>query len=375
MRLFFRAGIVALLTAGLAACNKDSASPVDFDNPGAVSSNLSSVDSTFNSDVFRSFTVTAFMLDVAAQPSIRPAATLLQTLHPKLERSGAQAFLPGLIQGRKLQMLAPQLSLSAAQGAVIPDSMYGRVFEWDTAGAGQYSWQDSTIGGLNGVRFILYAVGLDGQVLEPVTPIGTLDIIDASTANALQLHILVRNNAGTTTYVDYTVELSGNSSTVQANAAGSIRNGLAAPNNKELSFDETLTVTASSIRVTATFALNNPATTLMLNESLGFNDPNLVINVDFRLIQNSHTIRTVGRITIDNVTQTVTVNITVYFDGGPVASISGDPTSPQTLWVDAGGQPLTAQDLAALDDLFAALEQFDAAVSSLFSPIGTFAGL
>ena len=375
MRLFFRAGIVALLTAGLAACNKDSAAPADFDDPAAVSTNLSSVDSTFDSEVFRSFTVTAFMLDVAAQPSIRPAATLLQTLHPKLERSGAHAFLPGLMQGQKLQMLMPQLSLSAAQGAVIPDSMYGRVFEWDTTGVGQYSWQDSTVSGLNGVRFILYAVGLDGQVLEPVTPIGTLDIIDASTQNALQLHILVRNNAGTTTYVDYTVELTGNSSTVQANASGSIRNGLAAPNNKELSFDETLTVTASSIRVTATFALNNPATTLILNESLGFTQSQLIINTEFRLIQNTHTIRTVGRITVDDTTQVVTVNVTVYFDGGPVASLSGDISSPATQWVDAGGQPLTDQDLAALDDLFAATEHFDAAVSSLFSPIGTFAGL
>jgi hypothetical protein len=375
MRLFFRAGIVALLTGGLAACNKDSAAPVDFNDPAAVSSNLSSVDSTFNSDVFRSFTVTAFMLDVAAQPSIRPAATLLQTLHPKIERTGAQAFLPGLIQGRKLQLLTPQLSLSAAQGAIIPDSMYGRVFEWDTTGVGQYAWQDSTVSGLNGVRFILYAVGLDGQIFEPVTPIGMLDITDASTSSGLRLHILVRNNTGTTTYVDYTVELTGNASTTQANAAGTIRNGLAAPNNKELAFDETLTVTASSIRVTATFALNNPATTLMLNESLSFNDPDLVINTDFRLIQNGHTIRTVGRITVNNLTDALDVTITVYFDGGPVASISGDPTLPGTQWVDAGGEPLTAQDLAALDDLFDALQQFDAAVSSLFSPIGTFAGL
>lgn len=373
MRLFFRAGIVALLTAGLAACNKDSAAPADFDDPAAVSSNLSSVDSTFDSEVFRSFTVTAFMLDVAASPAIRPAATLMQTLHPKLQRSGAQAFLPGLNQGQKLQMLMPQLSLSAAQGAIIPDSMYGRVFEWDTTGVGQYSWQDSTITGLNGVRFILYAVGPDGQVVEPVAPIGTLDIIDASTQNALQLHVLVRNNAGTTTYVDYTVELTGNSSVVQANAAGTIRNGLAAPDNKELSFDETLTVTASSIRVTATFALNNPATTLILNESLSFTQTQLIINTEFRLIQNTHTIRTVGRITIDSATQEVTVNVTVYFDGGPVASMTGDPNTAQ--WVDAGGEPLTDQDVAALDDLFAAVEHFDAAVSSLFSPIGTFAGL
>jgi len=374
MRLFFRAGIVVALSAAAAACNKDSTTPVDFDDPAAVSANLSSVDSTFDSDVFRSFTVTTFMLDAATSPAIRPAATLLQTLHPKLARSGAQAFLPGLIQGRKLQMLTPQLSLSAAQGAIIPDSLYGRVYEWnDTTNA--YVFRDSTVPNLNGVRFILYAVGLDGQVFEPVTAIGMLDVVDASTQNALQLHVLVRNTAGTTTYVDYTVELTGNATTAQATAIGSIQNGLAQPNHKELSFNETLTVTSNSIRVTATFALNNPATTLMLNESLSFNDPDLVINADFRIIQNQQTIRTVGRITVNNLTQDLTVGITVYVDGHPVASISGDPTVPGTQWVDAGGEPLTAADLAALEDLFDALEQFDAAVSSLFSPIGTFAGL
>ncbi|HXE84316.1 MAG TPA: hypothetical protein VN513_13405 [Gemmatimonadales bacterium] len=374
MRLFFRAGFVALLTAGLAACNKDSASPVDFENPAAVSANLSSVDSTFDSDVFRAFSVTTFMLDAATSPAIRPAATLLQALHPKLARSGAQAFLPGLVSGRKLQMLTPQLSLSAAQGAIIPDSLYGRVYVWNDT-TDTYVFRDSTVANLNGVRFVLYAVGLDNQVFEPVTAIGTLDVIDASTPNALQLHVLVKNNAGTTTYVDYTVELTGNSSTAQATATGSIQNGLAQPNHKQLEFNETLTVTASSIRVAATFGLNNPATTLMLNESLSFNDPDLVINADFRIIQNQQTIRTVGRITINNLSQDLNVSITVYVDGHPVASITGDPTLPGTQWVDAGGEPLTAADLAALDDLFDALEQFDAAISGLFSPIGTFAGL
>jgi hypothetical protein len=65
----------------------------------------------------------------------------------------------------------------------------------------------------------------------------------------------------------------------------------------------------------------------------------------------------------------------VYVDGHPVASISGDPKDPATHWVDAGGQPLTATDLKALKDLFDAFENFQNAVSGLFAPVGTFAGL
>lgn len=372
MRLSFRAGIVLALAA--TACNKDSASPVDFENPTAVSSNLSSVDSAFDSDVFRSFNLAGSMVGAATAPAIRPTATLLGTLRPKLERTGGQIFLPALLQARKLQALTPQLSVSAAQGAIIPDSLYGRVYEWNDT-TDQYEFQGTTVTNLNGVRFILYALGLDGLIFEPVTAIGTLDVIDQSTSAALKLHVLVKNSAGTTTYLDYTVELSGSQTSAQAIASGTITNGLGAGSNKTLSFDETLTVNASGARVIATFALNNPAITLMLNESVSFTDDNLVINADFRIIQNSQTIRVVGRITVNTLSQDVEVVITVYVDGHPVASISGDPSLPGTQWVDAGGEPLTTADLAALDDLFDALENFDSAVLGLVAPAGTLAGL
>lgn len=372
MRLFHRAGIVLALAA--AACGKDSPSPVDFNDPAAVSANLASVDSAFDSDVFRSFNAATLSLDAAAQPSIRPATTLLGTLRPKLERTGAQVFLPGLLQARKLQAIIPNLNVSAGQGRIIPDTMYGRVFEWDTP-ANQYSFQGTTVSNLNGVRFVLYALGLDGEVFEPVTAIGTLDIIDQSTPSLLQLHIRVQNSGATTTYVDYTASMLSSPTSLTATVTGSISNGLGGGSNKTLSFDQTLTVNSGGASAHATFALNNPAMTLMLNESVTFSDPNIIINADFRLIQSGETIRTVGRITLNTVTLAVEVNVTVYVDGHPVASIRGDPSNPATQWVDAGGEPLTLQDLAALDALFDAFTNFQLAVEGLFVPIGTFAGL
>jgi len=374
MQLFLRAGIAIGVTVALAACGKDSAAPADFENPAAVSSRLSSVDSAFDSDVYRSFGVATFMLDAATSPAIRPAATVLGTLRPKLERTGAQMFLPGLLQARKLQALTPQLSVSAAQGAIIPDSLYGRVYEWNDT-TDQYVYRGTTVSGLNGVRFLLYAIGLDGTVFEPVTQIGTLDIIDQSTANSLKLHVLVRNTAGTTTYVDYTIDLTGTQSSAQATASGEVTNGLVGGANKTLSFNQTLTVTANNVRALATFALNNPAITVMLNESLEFTDPDLIINADFRLIEPGQTIRAVGVVTVNTQSQDVDVDITVYVNGHPVASLKGDPALPGTQWVDAGGEPLTTEDLDALDALFDAFERFDEAVSGLFTPVGTFAGL
>lgn len=373
MRLILRAGLVLGLAA--TACGKDSPTPTDFNNPAAVSANLSSVDSAFDSDVFRSFSNATLMLDAAASPALRPVATVLQTVRPKLQRTGGQVFLPGILQASRLRAVLPNLSVSAAQGRIIPDSMYGRVFEWDTT-THQYTYQGGSVASLTGVRFVLYAEGLDGVVVEPVSAIGTLDIIDQSTLSKLQLQILVKGPGGTPTYIDYTASLQVNGQTsATATASGAISNGRSAGANKTLSFDETFTVNAGGASVHSTFALNNPATTLMLNESVAFSNPNIVINADFRIIQNSETIRTLARVALNIVDTTADVNVAVSVDGHPVASIHGDPTLPGTQWVDAGGQPLTAADLEALDHLFDALEAFQNAVNNLFLPVSTFAGL
>src|SRR5260370_28886374 len=132
MRLFLRVGVVLGL-ATMVACGKDAPSPVDFNNPAAVSANLSSVDSAFGSDVFRSFSTASVMLNVATAPAFRPTATLLETLRPKLVQSGARMFLPTMRQAQTLHAMVPNHSISASQGRIIPDTMYGRVFEWDTA--------------------------------------------------------------------------------------------------------------------------------------------------------------------------------------------------------------------------------------------------
>jgi len=368
MRLLLRAAVVVGLAA-MVACGKDAPSPVDFNDPAAVSANLSAVDSAFDSDVFRSFSTASIMLDVATAPAFQPAASLIETLRPTLVQSGARMFLPTLRQSQKLQAMVPNLSVSAAQGRIIPDTMYGRVFEWDTA-LNQYRYQGTTVANLTGVRFVLYATGLDGQVVEPVSAIGTLDIIDQSTPTKLQVQVLVKGPGGTPTYVDYTASLVSSPTSANATVTGSITNG---GNNKTLTFDETLSVNAAGANVHATFALNNPAITLMLNESVAFDDPNIVINADFRLIQNGETIRAVGHITLNTATNAVTVSVTVYVDGHPVASVTGDPATAQ--WVDAGGEPLTAADLIALEKLFDAFENFGNTVSNLFAPVGTFAGL
>ena len=372
MRRLLGFGLVLGLAATGGAC-KDSPSPVDFNDPAAISANLSAVDSTFDNDVYRGFTLATAQLGSAASAPVG-ASALLQMAQPKLQQSGGRIFLPNLLQAARLQQALPNLSVSAAQGRIIPDSIVGRVFQWDTT-LNEYTWQDSVIAGLNGVRFVLYATGLDGAVIEPVVAVGTLDIIDQSTATKLQLEVLVKGSGGTPTYVDYTAGLSAGATTATATANGFISNGKSGADGKTLTFDQTFTIRPTGATVNATFTLDNPAITLAMYESVAFSDPNIVITADFRLVQNGSTIRTVGRITLNTATDSTTIHVAVSLDGHPVASIDGDPSSPGTQWVDAGGQPLTVDDLAALDHLFDVWENFQEAVTGLFAPISTFATL
>ncbi|HKC40581.1 MAG TPA: hypothetical protein VKC15_13640 [Gemmatimonadales bacterium] len=368
MRSFLRAGLALGLLA--AAC-KDAAAPGDFSDPVAVTTDMQSVDSAFDSDVYRSFSFASLNLGPAATgvAPLKPAATLLGGTVPKLDRSTGHVLLVGAVQAQRLQQLRPAMDVAAAQGSIIPDSVYGRVFQWDTA-SDSYKWQDSIVAGLNGVRFILYQVDEFGFVVEPTVEVGTLDVIDESTLNHLQLHILVKGLGGTPTYLDYTASISATQTSVTANATGSLSNGLVV-GNKTLTFDETFTVTQTRVTANATFTLNDPARTFTVSESATVSGQSLVITGDFRFVRPGETVQFYARLTIDS---TITISATVRVNGRTVATFNGEPGDPGTLWKDAGGDPLTADDIAALEALESSAGGFQQALNSLFLPVDTFFG-
>jgi hypothetical protein len=369
MRSLLRAGL--LLGLAVTACKDSAGPPGDFSDPVAVTTDMQSVDSVFDSDVYRSFGVATLNLTPAATgvARLRPAATLLSNTLPKFDRSTGRVAVLGAVQAQRLQQLRPAMNEAAAQGQIIPDSVYGRVFQWDTL-SDSYTWQDSVVPGLNGVRFILYQVDEFGLVVEPTIEVGTLDLIDESTLSTLQLHILVKGLGGTTTYVDYTATISATETSLTANGTGFISNGLSV-GNKTLTFDETFMVTSTRVTANATFTLNNPARTFTLSESVTVSGQALVITGDFRFIRPGETVQFYARITFDS---TIVINAVVRVNGRTVATFNGALGDTATVWVDAGGEPLTADDVAALEALEASSEGFQDAVNSLFLPIESFFG-
>ncbi len=367
MRSLLRAGL--LLGFFVTAC-KDAQAPGDFSDPVAVTTDMQSVDSAFDSDVYRSFGVATQSLGPAATgvAPLKPAATMLSATLPKLQHSAGRAAVLGAARAQRLQQLRPAMNEAAAQGRIIPDSVYGRVFQWDTA-SDSYTWQDSTVAGLNGVRFILYQVDEFGFVVEPTVDVGTLDLIDESTLSSLQLHILVKGVGGTITYLDYTATISG-TTTLNVSATGSISNGLTV-GNKTLTFDEAFAVTDTRITANATFTLNNPARTFTVSEVAAVSGQSLVITADFRFVRPGETVQFYARITFDT---TIVINAAVRVNGRTVATFAGELGDSGSVWLDAGGEPLTAEDIAALDALDDEATAFQNAMNSLFLPIETFFG-
>ena len=368
MRSFLRAGL--LLGFFVTACKDSSGPPGDFSDPVAVTADMQAVDSAFDSDAYRSFGVATLNLTPAATgiAPLGPAATMLSATLPKLQRSAGRASVLGAVEAQRLQQLRPAMNEAAAQGRIIPDSVTGRVFQWDTA-SDAYTWQDSTIAGLNGVRFILYQVDEFGLVVEPTVEVGTLDLIDESTLSSLQLHILVKGVGGTITYLDYTATVTATATTLNANATGSISNGLTV-GNKTLTFDESFVVTETRVTANATFTLNNPARTFTVNESVTVSGQALVITGDFRFTRPGETVQFYARITFDSA---IVIDAAVRVNGRTVATLHAEGTDPG-VWVDAGGEPLTAEDVAALEALDESATGFQEAIHSLLLPIETFFG-
>jgi hypothetical protein len=367
MRSLLRAGL--LLGFFVTAC-KDAQAPGDFSDPVAVSTDMQSVDSAFDSDVYRSFGAATQSLGPAATgvAPLKPAATMLSATLPKLQHAAGRAAVLGAARAQRLQQLRPAMNEAAAQGRIIPDSVYGRVFQWDTA-SDSYTWQDSTVAGLNGVRFILYQVDEFGFVVEPTVEVGTLDLIDESTLSSLQLHVLVQGVGGTVTYLDYTATISG-TTTLNVSATGSISNGLTV-GNKTLTFDEAFAVTDTRVTANATFTLNNPARTFTVSEVAAVSGQSLVITADFRFVRPGETVQFYARLTFDT---TIVINAAVRVNGRTVATFAGELGDSGSVWLDAGGEPLTAEDIAALEALDDEATAFQNAMNSLFLPIETFFG-
>jgi len=351
--------------------------PVTLANPEATAASLAAVDSVLRVPVARSFTT--FAGAFSAPAGLAPAALAGSGL-PALPRPGESAQATSARRAWRLTRLAPELGASLTSFTIIPDSLRGFVFRWDSASA-SYQRAATSGGPTNGVRFILYAVDTAGQIAYPLAEVGYADLLDESTESGPQLHILVRSPDGAITYVDHTVAITPIANGFTAVARGFVSNGRMGPDYRTLRFATTLQASATESGATAALdaqlGLSEPAVTIQITERHTFTGNGGAAAVDFRINHDSETLQLEGTFVVSAVTAdsaVVTVNAAILVNGQILATVQGTPPDHLTFRDGAGNPVPPGPVLEALGQLSTALDGVSHLVQGLFSPIANIFG-
>lgn len=332
------AGAAALLLAA-AACTKDATGPTTISNPTSAIASLNGVDSTFATPAFQSFLAVSGGFNGSLAAPFGHIQDLLKATAPRIPRAGGTN---GPALAAALKSLAGDMT---SMEAILPDTLLGKTFVWDTTQAKYVVAPDSTGAPANGIRFELYEVDSTGAIGKPLTQVGRLDLIDKSTAGTQSLEVVVASN--TFTYVDYTVAGSGTRTAFTLTAAGFIRN-----THRELDFSITYGLSGSAYAIHEQF--DDAADQLHLTFSFGITktaDTSAAVTLSFVYQVGSQAIDISGGGAINVLTQSLAG--TVKVNGNTFALITAvglRGTAPTV--TDAHGNPLSVEDRLLLLRMF-----------------------
>jgi hypothetical protein len=361
MPLHFRAVLCSALGLGLvlAACSESTGPVGTLSDPTATSAHAAALDSALSAPVVASFQ------SLGSQIQVSPSVTYATGAIKSLAAGGQDHYVALANQSQALRQAVPSFAELSA-GGIFPDSLLGSVYAWNTD-SGRYTRSAPTGGPANGVRFQLYATaaGADHPSL-PLVQIGYADLKDESAGGTTILHIVVKNNAGTATFLDYTFSGTGNSSAFTASVVGTVTNGLAGSANKTLTFNIGVTGSSTSITLTVNITLNNPAVTVQETVTVTDSPTAVTLAVTFTFTRPGETVRLVGSVAILHADGSATFNVTVTVNGGTYCTVTG--ATHQPLITRAGGGQVTGAELAALGYLLVAAADVSEQVTGILEP-------
>ncbi len=365
-KVWWRA-IFGLTTLYLSGCNSATA-PASLTDLVATAARAAALDSAFSAPALASFQSLGGQIH-AAPPVVVGAARLLRVV--RLPQAGTDRYAALANESRVLHEVVPSLA-SLAASAIFPDSLLGAVFTWNTTS--QTYTHTGSGGPTNGIRFLLYAIDpLTGLPATPLNQIGYADVLDETVGGTARIHIQVKNTGNTITYLDYTFSGSGTSSSFTATVSGTITNGLAGSANKTLTFSTSITGSSSSITMSCSFTLNNPAVTIQETVTVADNGTTTTVTMDFSLTSTGETVAITGTVAVSDADGSTTVNLSFKVNGGSFATLTGSFSNP-TLTRAGGGQFTTAErDAMAL--VFLAAADLGVKVGDLFQPAETILNL
>ncbi|MBW3553978.1 MAG: hypothetical protein KY466_10730 [Gemmatimonadetes bacterium] len=271
--------------------------------------------------------------------------------------STAAELLPSLQHGVLMDAAgARSYATSAATAPFFPSNYLGVTFVWSH---GQQRYVESAEPGApaDGIRLIYYAVNpTNGRPSQPITPLGHIDLRDLSTAASQRLGVAVVETSGEAdvTLADYIVDAS-YTATDQQMSVRQAADGYLSNGTHRLNFDlvneATFTETDFVLEQAYEIALADSDARVAFEGSIAgeWNSGEGTLEIAATVEGNGTSVRFELSATGD------AVEGGVYHGSTLVATISG--TSDQPVFTNAiTGEPLTAEQLEALAEIFHSVE-------------------
>jgi hypothetical protein len=351
--------VTLLATACVALTGCGESGPEAPYNPTGTSSDLAAVNATFESSTFASFSWFSPQFD-AALGGAALVSTSAGAFNFRRATTGGEFRAAAARTARTLAALArkrPNESFSASSAA-IPSELAGKTFEYV---GGEYVPTARTGAPSNGVRFILYAV--DPVTFTPVEPLvetGYVQLTDLSGGTTQAARVIVVS--GTTTYLDYTVSLTATATSGQVTVNGFVTDGSVRAN---LLLRSTVT---SAGGLTLLYRVTVPERDVSINLTMtaaGLDQQSVTIEMSLTMSGPNGTITLTGTFTETGGTLTVRAN------GESYATITSTGVGEPTI-SGADGEPLTGEDLEAIQGVFHMTGEAFASFDEMIMPVGSF---
>jgi hypothetical protein len=334
----------ATLAVFAVGCGKDSNGPEAPFDPAGTSSDMAAVNSSFDAPALASFDAAANEISLTTGGSAslalraRPTAALVtggKAAATKYAASLAKAFTGG----------SRSPSFAVAQ-ASIPPELLGTTFVYDVS-VQHYAASDLTGAPANGVRFLLYAINpLNGDPVEPLVEIGYADVVTTETNTLAAVSIVVVSE--NVTYLDYSAQVTASSvNSGNLNVSGYVTNG---DDRVNFDLDNRVTFGDTSVNVISDYVLTVPTRggfriDLESTATVANTTQNITLSLDLTARGPHGTVNITGTETNGTGTFEVKVNgdlfATIDITAGSQAVVTG-----------ANGEALTAEEQAALEDVF-----------------------
>ncbi len=242
-----------------------------------------------------------------------------------------------LLSGR-----APRALLDLGEPEAIAEACLGESLVMNPA-TGEYETGGPGDVPANGVRFELYDVDTNGDLVSPLTAIGYVEIVDSSTETALSGSF--RAVIDGATLINFTGELTGSETTLTIEADGFF--SADGSTQLEVTMDAGINVETGDISASAEIETSEISSTVTVEGEGDAENEEFTASFEARVEHGANTVIFDGTFDEDgNVTGDVLVN------GSVVASFTVDVETEQLVITDESDGALSDDDLAALESMF-----------------------